>query len=400
MVPELRFKEFDGVWEIFKLVDVTEKIQDGTHFSPNINEVKDYKYITSKNIRQGYLDLNSVDYISEKEHRKIYKRCDVIYGDVLLTKDGSNTGNACLNNLKEEFSLLSSVAFLRANKSEATNEYIYQLISSTKGKREIQKSISGQAITRITLTKLRNYKFAYPSLPEQKKIATFLSTIDKKIQQLTCKKELLETYKKGLMQQLFSGELRFRDEEGKEYPAWEIKKLGSLVEIRSGYSPSKYDFVEGGAYPFLKVEELNNSTKYQQNSRFYTNNGKGLIERDSVIFPKRGAAILGNKVRILIKEAFIDSNLMTIKPINDELYHEFLYYKIFAAKLYKIADTSTIPQINNKHIEPHKMLIPSYSEQRKIANCLSSIDKKIDATTNQITKTQTFKKGLLQKMFV
>lgn len=96
-------------WEVKPLGDVCERIFDGTHFSPKSTE-GNRKYLTSKNIRNDGLDLNDCCFISDKEHQEIYKKCPVKFGDVLLTKDGANTGNCCLNTLQEEFSLLSSVA--------------------------------------------------------------------------------------------------------------------------------------------------------------------------------------------------------------------------------------------------------------------------------------------------
>jgi type I restriction enzyme S subunit len=96
----------------------------------------------------------------------------------------------------------------------------------------------------------------------------------------------------------------------------------------------------------------------------------------------------------------MDSNMMALIPLRKELNVEFLYSKIVMAELYKIADTSSIPQINNKHIEPYVISTPCLEEQQKIANFLSSIDAKIESTSQQINRTQNFKKGLLQQMFV
>src|SRR5690606_27509238 len=93
--PILRFKHFFGDWKERSLEDVAQKIQDGTHFSPEVSENGEFMYITSKNIRNGYLDLRTVEFISREQHEQIYKRCDVKFGDILLTKDGANTGNAC-----------------------------------------------------------------------------------------------------------------------------------------------------------------------------------------------------------------------------------------------------------------------------------------------------------------
>ena len=172
--------------------------------------------------------------------------------------------------------------------------------------------------------------------------------------------------------------LRFKEFGGD----WELDLLGNLVQIKSGYSPSKYELDKSGEMPFLKVEELNNCDKYQEYSRFYTERNSDAVPSKSVVFPKRGAAILNNKVRILRVDALLDSNLMALIP-QHSLDAEYLYYLINKIELYKIADTSTIPQINNKHIEPYSIYLPSKEEQTKIASFLSNVDEKI----SQLAKT-------------
>ncbi len=188
--------------------------------------------------------------------------------------------------------------------------------------------------------------------------------------------------------------LRFKEFNGE----WKENSLGKLVDIKSGISPSSYNLAERGNYPFLKVEDLNNCSKYQVDSREYSNDIKNVIPRFSVIFPKRGAAILLNKVRVNINEVLMDSNLMAITP-NDNINVEFLYYKIIKDELFKIADTSTIPQINNKHILPYKVTIPSKQEQEKIASFLTSVDTKIEQLTKKEQLLQQYKKGVMQKIF-
>ena len=180
---------------------------------------------------------------------------------------------------------------------------------------------------------------------------------------------------------------------------WEEKKLGDLIKIKSGNSPSSFDLSNQGVYPFIKVEELNNCIKYQNSSRFYSSENKHLVRKFSVIFPKRGAAILNNKVRINDCPILMDSNMMALTPINDKINHEFLYYKIIKEELYKIADTSTIPQINNKHIEPYIISIPSLPEQTKIAGFLTVVDEKLTALNQRKTLLEQYKKGVMQQIF-
>lgn len=179
---------------------------------------------------------------------------------------------------------------------------------------------------------------------------------------------------------------------------WEVKRLGDLVSIMSGESPSLYTLHNQGKYPYVKVEDMNLCEKYQTHSRSYSNEEKNIVKKGSIIFPKRGAAILNNKVRIANVDIQMDSNMMAIFPIKDNLLGEYLYYSIVFEQLFKIADTSTIPQINNKHIIPCKILLPPLYEQQKIAEILNVWDKAIEKQTQLIEKLELRKKGLMQQL--
>jgi type I restriction enzyme, S subunit len=170
-------------WDVKLGSEVFIKIQDGTHFSPKTGG-NDYLYVTSKNIKYGVFDLTNVEHIDEKQHEIIYKRCDVKYGDILLTKDGANTGNAAINDLEEEFSLLSSVAVLRINNKINSVQFCLQQILSGAFQKKVQDEMSGNAITRLTLDKIKKLKFFVPSKEEQTAIANALSDTDALIQSL------------------------------------------------------------------------------------------------------------------------------------------------------------------------------------------------------------------------
>lgn len=195
-------------WDVKPLKSICEKIQDGTHFSPVTEATGKYKYITSKNIRVGRLDLSECEYISEKEHLNIYKRCSVNYGDILLTKDGANTGNAVINPLREPFSMLSSIAFIRGNTIQLLNEYLLQYLLSEKGQKLIKDSMKGLAIARVTLDIIKNFSIPLPPLSEQSRIAAVLSATDKAVEQKESYRQKLFALKRGLMEDLLTGKVR------------------------------------------------------------------------------------------------------------------------------------------------------------------------------------------------
>jgi type I restriction enzyme, S subunit len=202
--PRLRFPEFQNAeeWKRKPLGSLCMRIMDGTHFSPKSKDGP-RPYLTSKNIRVGRIDLSNLSYISEEEHAEIYSKCPVKPLDVLLTKDGANTGNCALNSLDFEFSLLSSVAVLRGNPEKLCQEFLFQSIISDSVQSLISESMSGQAITRITLAKIGGFTIPVASLDEQQRIASCLSTLDTLITAAIQKLDALKLHKRGLMQQLF-----------------------------------------------------------------------------------------------------------------------------------------------------------------------------------------------------
>lgn len=142
------------------------KITDGTHHSPPNNESGDYLYITAKNIKDDGILLDNVSYVSEEVHQKIYGRCDPAFGDILFIKDGATTGVCCLNNLKEEFSMLSSVGLLKVN-DDVLSKYLLYTLRSPYYYDAIRTDMSGVAITRVTISKIKKSLIPLPPLPEQ-----------------------------------------------------------------------------------------------------------------------------------------------------------------------------------------------------------------------------------------
>ncbi len=202
-----RLPGFSGEWSAYYLADLCTKIQDGTHFSPRLGG-SDYLYLTSKNVKFGFLDLSSSDRISAEEHSKIYARCDVRTGDLLLTKDGANTGNAALNTLKEPFSLLSSVALLRFDgKTNCASFFLNQLLS-TSGQSQIKEMMSGNAITRLTLQKIRSLRFSVPKKAEQVAISETLEDMSNEVLELESKLAKARQIKQAMMQELLTGRIR------------------------------------------------------------------------------------------------------------------------------------------------------------------------------------------------
>lgn len=391
--PRIRFKGFTEDWEQRKLSDVAD-VRDGTHDSPKFYN-DGFPLVTSKNLKGGSIDFSDCSFISEQDFNEINKRSKVDPGDILFGMIGT-IGNPAI--VEHTGFAIKNVALIKEG-NIINNRFIYHLLSSKVFENYIARENAGGTQKFIALNQIRNFDFLAPALVEQNKIIELLDCISQNITLHQCKLEKLKLTKKALLQKLFPKngkhipEIRFKG----FTDAWEQRKLGEFVKIISGDAPST--FISGRCI-YVKVDDLNYSDRIQLSSSNLVNiNPKAhLVNKGATIFPKRGAAIMTNKVRIMGKDGYLDTNMMALIP--EEIDKDFLFTFIQKTGLYKIADTSTIPQINNKHIELYMIQVPNDKEQECIGVVFEKIDKIITLHQRKLERLQEVKKGLLQKMFV
>ena len=249
-----------------------------------------------------------------------------------------------------------------------------------------------------------------PERREQTKIASFLSAVDEKISQLTQKHQLLSQYKQGMMQKLFSQQIRFKADDGSEFGEWEEKILKDLFpKIRNGFV--------GVATPYY----VNYGVKYLQGKNI--KNGKidatGLIFINQEFHQKKTNSILKTNDILMVQsghvgecavvtEDYDNANchaLLVLSPkssklINSKFVVYYFYSEIGKKKIALIKTGNTIEHILASDIKEVALLFPCLAEQTKIANFLSAIDQKIEVVVQQIEQAKQWKKGLLQQMFV
>lgn len=407
LFPKLRFKAFQESWNrilIQKLIDdgIIISHLDGNHggLYPRSEEFASsgVPYITANDFINGEVSFDSCKFLPF-ERAKQFKKGIAKSGDVLFAHNAT-VGPTALLKTEFEYVILSTTAtYFRCDNKNLLNLFL-KYSFETKGFVEQYSRVMSQSTrNQVPITTQRKFTLALPEFLEQQKIATFLSAVDEKIQQLTRKKELLAEYKKGVMQQLFSGKLRFKDENGKPYPKWEEKRLGEIGKIRMCKRVFNNETSQNGDVPFYKIGT------FGKEADAYITLDHYLSFKEKYPFPKVGEILIsaaGTLGRTVIYDGrpayFQDSNIVWIENDEKLVTNSFLYF-VYQIVKYD-SEGGTIQRLYNNIISSAKFSKPSIEEQQKIASFLTALDAKIEGVAAQIAHTQTFKKGLLQQMFV
>jgi type I restriction enzyme S subunit len=406
LAPALRFKEFDGEWRETTLGNLftfknglnsdKEKYGSGRKFI-NVLDIIGNNVITYDSI------IGKVE-VTEKELEKN----EVIYGDVLFQRSSETREEVGQANIyvDENKSAVFGGFVIRGRKKEDYNPYFMNyLLKTSPARKEITTKSGGSTRYNVGQASLSEVIVNLTGVPEQQKIASFLAAVDEKIQQLTKKKALLADYKKGVMQQLFSGQLRFKYENGKDYPDWEEKRLSKFLKYYDGtHQTPKY--VEKGV-PFYSVEHITRNqfskTKFITEEVFEKENKRVMLEKGDILMTRIGDIGTARLIDWDVRASFyVSLALLKQNPSFDSTYlNQYISSVPFQKELWaKTIHVAFPKKINLGEIGNCKAQLPCIEEQQKIATYLSGIDTKIEAVTNQITQTQTFKKGLLQQLFV
>ena len=407
--PKLRFKEFDQKWGVDALQDQIDFLA-GYAFDSKLmsNEPQKYQLIKMSNVYQNQLDLTrNPSYwtnIDSKIEKFLLKK-----GDIVLTLTGTvgktDYGYNVEIDKDDKFLLNQRLVRLRAKQDLSDSKFIQYRISTDKFFYHFFYSSKGGTgnQSNVSIEDLKQLELNFPSKAEQTKIASFLSAVDEKISQLTQKHQLLSQYKQGMMQKLFSQQLRFKADDGSEFGEWENTVLGDIADIVGGGTPStNNEEYWSGDVVWLTPSEINQKfigeSKRTISELGVQKSSAKKLPIGTILFTSR--ATIG-EVAIAIAEVTTNQGFQSFIS-NEKTFNEFLYYWIVNNKKSFIerASGSTFLEISKSKIQPMEISLPCLEEQTKIANFLSAIDQKIEVVAQQIEQAKIWKKGLLQQMFM
>lgn len=405
LIPSLRFKEFYSSWSEVQLGSI------GT-FKNGLNKgAEDFGF--------GFPFINLLDVFGRVEidkpelklvnaSKKDLDSYTVKKGDVFFIRSSvkrAGVGETVVARRDLENTVYSGFLIRYRSDGSINNDFKKYCFWTNNFRGLLIRFSTSSANTNINQESLSQLTLIIPKTEEQQKIASFLTSVDSKISQLTEKYRLLKEYKKGVMQKIFSQQLRFKDEDGKVFPEWEQDRLDTFIERVNN------------------PVDVEKATEYREIG--IRCHGKGLFHKD-----KKSGEELGNKrvfwvhphaliINIVFaweravavtsehENGFIASHRFPMfipkegKSDLDYLLYFFLSPKgEYLLNLASPGGAGRNKTLGQAEFSKLKVTLPSLKEQQKIAQFLQSIDKKVDSVAQQVEQTKQFKKGLLQQMFV
>lgn len=387
-IPKIRFREFQGEWEENKLWNNIDLLP-GFAFDSSLFWKDWKKLLIPKNFSKngyGMFSESTTKYTTEEVSKKficspwdlmilitdLTPTCELL-GNPLYLKD--NDGEVLLN---------QRILKVIPKDNNISNKFLLNLLQTSSYKKVIIETASGTTVRHSSPKIIAWINTYFPSLPEQQKIASFLSSLDTRIEQLREKKSLLEEYKKWVMQKIFAREIRLKDEDGKEYGEWEEKRFDNVFSSiwTKSYQVKSSDILQNWEFPIID--------QWQNMIAWYSNDPSRLLKNTPVI-------VFWDHTTIL---KYIDFDFIVwadgtkvLKNLDGNL--KYLFYFL------------DFNRPNQEWYKRHfsvlrelKVLFPTLPEQQKIALFLSEIDARIQSTTEQLEEAEKWKKGLLQGMFV
>lgn len=402
-VPKLRFKEFNGEWERVSFGKFFDFLQTNS-FS---REIASSTTGTIRNIHYGdiltklpsIIDLNeielpfldsSIEMKNEVLNKSIIKDGDIVIAD---TAEDYAAGMTCEVIGTKEKAVLSGLHTMLCRKKGdnlIALGYLGYYMNTPSYHNQLLPLIVGSKVYSINKNEIKKTVLSMPEFVEQEKIVDLLRTVDKKINSLKKSIDLLNKQKKGFMQKIFSQELRFKDEDGKEFPDWEEKKLGEIFEIKAGGDIDKNHVSktkEGNFIYPIYANALINEGIYGYSDIYK-------IDNDSITVTGRGDI---GVAKARFGKFYPIVRLLVLIPKETE---DMVFFENLINYTKKYDESTGVPQLTVPQLSKIKVKVPSFEEQFKIGELFRSLDAKMEKGKMILKHWQQIKKGLLQQMFV
>ncbi len=408
-VPKLRFPEFEGDWGNKSLQEISVNGFSNGVFNDPQKVGSGYRLINVKDMYSGEsIDVESLTKL-ELDEKEFFKN-KAEYGDIFFTrsslvKEGIAYSNVLLEKA-ENITYDGHLIKFSPNQSSYLPELIALVLKTDTSRRQFVARGKTGTMTTIGQDDVATVKIFCPSLKEQEKIASFLGAVDRRLTQLRRKQELLQTYKRGVMQKIFSQQIRFKQADGSPFPDWENKPLGKLAtrQTKKNEDQAIIRVLTNSAIRGV-IDQQDYFNKDIANSENLA--GYYVIEKGDYVYNPRISvnAPVGpiNKNRIGLGVMSPLYTIFRFKSKENTFYEQYFHTSLWHKYMCSIANYGARHDRMNIATSDFMNLslpCPSSEEQQKIVNFLTGIDRKIETLSRQINLTEQFKKGLLQKMFV
>ena len=412
-VPNLRFPAFSGEWEEKRLGDLLMTVVDNRGKTPPISS-HGIPLVETNALGNRYIKYSQVNKFVSDEIYHDWFRSYLEPQDILFSTVG-RTAICSIYEAESTTAIAQNIVGLRFKNQEPY--FMHYLLTEDRNNHKFKRIEMGAVQPSVKVSQMIDIKFRVPTFVEQKKIADFISNVDKWIENLKDQKTKLEEYKRGMMQKIFSQEVRFKpacseasgegwDENGNKFPEWEETKLGQIATYSKGAALSKAEILEDGKNKCIHYGEL--FTKYSELvTEIYSRTNvdpsiSKLSKKNDILMPTSDVTPNGLATASALSEegVILGGDVLVIR--SETLNNVFFAHYISAHKkdVMKLVQGVTVYHLYGSHLAKMTIGYPTLEEQNKIADFISSLDALVEAKDQQITKAETWKKGLLQKMFV
>ena len=390
-IPKLRFPEFSGEWEEKKLSDIAS-FSKGKGYTKNDLENDGSPIILYGRMYTKYETvISDIDTFVNLQEGSIISKG----GEIIVPASGETAEEISRASVVKNKGIIlgGDLNIISLQKDKYNPEFFALTISSGTSQKRLSKLAQGKSVVHLHNEDLSGLQIKVPSLAEQQKIADFLSNVDSVITAETKILNTLQKKKKALMQKLFTRQLRFKSDDGTDFPAWEEKKLGECVEILDSQRKpieSKERANRKGIYPYYGASGI---IDYIDDY---------LFEGESILLGEDGANIINRNSRlafIATGKYWVNNHAHIMKANADNLNY-FICEYLESLDYSKICAGSAQPKLTQDVIRNLTIKAPCKEEQQKIADCLSSLDSLIQTQQKVVTTWQQRKKALLQQMFI